>query len=223
MATVVAIEQDYDLVLRYCQAFRKAYVYSHRALTGPRTTHNLIACFNRNATRQRIHAAIQGNDVGFITGSGHGTYDRFTGQRGVTVWDTSTYSPRHVQGKIVHLLSCQTGGLLGLSFVADGARAFWGYTVSFSFYRQPTPPTELSKDQFAEPFFMLDAIIDVGILNGYDANTIYRQVDREFWKAYGQLLAHGDQPSQDSAVVLLDNFVHLVCPARTWGDANATL
>ncbi|MDQ3696041.1 MAG: hypothetical protein M3464_20850 [Chloroflexota bacterium] len=183
----------------------------------------LISCFNANASRSVIHAAIQGDDVQFITGSGHGEYDRFTGQGGATVWNTSAHPPRHVNGKFVHLLSCQTGGLLGLLFVANGALAFWGYSVDFTFYCQRAPPADLSTDTFAKPFFLLDAIIDVGILNGYDANAIQRQLDKEFWKAYARLLSSSSSQSQLSAIALLDNFVHLVCPARSWGNAAATL
>lgn len=223
MATVVAIEQDYDLTLRYCQAFRTVYVYSHGALSGADPPHMLVTCFNENATQAAILAAVQGDDVRFITGSGHGTYDRFTGQGGVTIWDTSISPPRHVQGMLVHLLSCQAGGLLGLLFVASGAHAFWGYSADFTFYCHRVIPANLSEDAYAKPFFLLDAIIDLGILNGYDAARIYGQLDKEFWKAYRQLLASSNPRSQLSAISLLDNFVHLVSPARSWGQARATL
>lgn len=65
---IVGIEQDYDLTLAYCQAFRRKYVYAHP----PR--HTLIPCFNANAIPSHIYPAVQQSDVRFITGSGHGPF-----------------------------------------------------------------------------------------------------------------------------------------------------
>ena len=54
MAEVVAIEQDYDLVMRYGQAFRFDLVYSRPTLAGNPSTHTLIPCFNNDAIPSMI-------------------------------------------------------------------------------------------------------------------------------------------------------------------------
>lgn len=133
----------------------------------------------------------------------------------------------HVQGAIVHLLSCQAGALLGLAIVHAGARAFWGYTVNFTFWHDDPAPDPLDTDETADLFFGLDAIIDRGILTGKPAAIIYQDVIDAFWDAHEQLLpASSSQdvyPYQLVAATLLDDFVHLVCPVTTWGDQQATL
>ena len=187
MAEVVAIEQDYDIVVRYGQAFRLALVYSHHSLQGNPPKHRLIRCFNNNAMPQFIYPAVQQVGVRFITGMGHGSYDRFTGQHGVTIWQASAIPPSHVTDKLVHLCSCETGAMLGLEMVKQGATVFWGYTVSFVFYHSDPPPISLESDPVARIFFQMDAIVDRGILAGRDATTIYDRIVAYFWQVYPHL------------------------------------
>lgn len=221
LVAVIGIEQNYDIVLQYCQAFREEYVYSHRKFLGNPSAHTLIRCFDIDARPRSITSAILMPEVRFITGSGHGSYNKFTGQHGVTIWNTSSRLPRHVDGKIIHLLSCRVGGLLGLHLVQRGAAAFWGYTIDFKFYHQQPSAIPMHSDIYAKPFFQLDAVIDIGILNGYDSTKILDHMEAEFLKAYRLLIA--DPRGSASASALLDNFIHLVSPGRIWGDPAATL
>ncbi|MGH2614308.1 MAG: hypothetical protein ACRDJC_03635 [Thermomicrobiales bacterium] len=221
MATVVAIEQDYDIVMQYCQEFRLAYVYTHWTLSGNPPWHTLVQCFNANAVPAVISGAIGPRKVRFITGSGHGSYDRFTGQHGVTIWDVYSNQPRGMDHKLIHLLSCKAGRDLGLFFVQHAADAFWGYTVDFKFFREANPPTPLSSDRYAKWFLGLDSVIDVGILNGYSASKFLKHMQAEFWRVYGLLIARPDGAAMAST--LLDNFVHLVSPGRIWGKPRAKI
>jgi hypothetical protein len=102
--------------------------------------------------------------------------------------------------------------------VRQGVRAFWGYTVNFSFYRQSTPPQDLTTDSIAELFLRMDSIIDRGILSQKNAQEIYDSVTTYVATVYPQLKS---KPLHQA--VLLDNYVHLVCPVTVWGDASATL
>lgn len=218
MAEVVAIEQSTDAVTRYIQTYRNQFVYSHQTFVGTSPQHTLIKCFDTKATPTNIHQAVQGANVRFITGTGHGRYDLFTGQDGIIVWDALTVSGHHVRGKIMHLLSCQTGAILGLNCVQKGALAFWGYSVNFSVPLSPRSSVQNPND-VTNLFLRMDAIIDRGILDGRNAQDIYESVLRYFSTIYPQLLAR----RSPWAALFLDNFVHLVCPALTWGDPKATL
>ncbi len=216
MAIVVAIEQDYDPPTGYAQAFRVKHVYSHDTLTGPTARHLLVRCFNAAAVAERVHRVVKRPAVRFITGVGHGSYSRFIGQDGQAIWDAATIPVVHVRGRIIHLLSCQTGGMLGLAAVQKGAAAFWGYTADFAF---PIPSDTTLTDPVGDAFLGLDATIDRGILAGRGADEIYGAVKAYFWTVYAQLLAEGSP----WAAIFLDDFVHLVCPAVTWGDPAARL
>ncbi len=217
MAEVVAIEQSTDEATRYIQAYRNHFVYLHPTFTEDPCKHVLIRCFDTRAVPNIIYNEVQRANVRFITGTGHGSYDLFTGEGGVVVWDALKMADNHVRGKIIHLLSCQTGAILGLNCVQKGALAFWGYSVNFSvpLSRQDT----VASGSVGNAFLRMDAIIDRGILDGHNAQEIYDSVVRYFSHVYGQLV------SQRSpwAALFLDNFVHLVCPALTWGDPEAAL
>jgi hypothetical protein len=101
--------------------------------------------------------------------------------------------------------------------VEDGARAFWGYTVNFSFFHRNPPPSALETDKTAEIFFRMDAIVDRGILAGKTATEIYDSLTSYFATVYSKL----HDPAHKA--VLLDNFVHLVCPVTVWGEGGALL
>ncbi len=214
MADVLQIDQDYDIVTRYGQAFRDKLVFANFASDFP--THRLHACKNADATRSKIDAKLTSNSVKFVTGMGHGLYTTFTGQHGAVIWDDSD-NFSYMKDMIVHLLSCQTGALLGRKMVSDGVAAFWGYTVNFTFYHRNPVPHALDSDPTAEMYLRMDAIIDRGILKNMDSQSIYDAVTRYVAKALPKM----KNAAQRS--VLLDDYVHLVCPATTWGDAQATL
>ena len=212
MTTVVAIEQDYDEVTARAQSVREDLVYSHESLRQPGGRHTLVRCFNNQAIPNEVAAALRDSAVGFITGVGHGSYTRFTGQHGVVLLDALHLPVDHVLGRIIHLLSCQTGGILGLMCVQNGAIAFWGYSVDFAF------PVG-SDEALTRAFLQMDALIDRGVLAGRRPDEIYNAVTRHFWDVYAQLVDRGSP----WAAELLDDYVHLVCPVLSWGSPTATL
>ncbi|GAI81306.1 unnamed protein product, partial [marine sediment metagenome] len=48
-----------------------------------------------------------------IIGVGHGDVDAFTGHNEALILEVGRYDPREVEGKVIKLLSCQTGVKLG--------------------------------------------------------------------------------------------------------------
>jgi hypothetical protein len=211
---VLAIEQDYDTLTTLAQAFRKATVYSHPSLAGSSPEHELKLCANGDAVPAVICPIAAEADVRFITGTGHGRYGKFTGQGGVVIWDSASVPADQAKGKIIHLLSCQTGGILGRAFVQKGAVAFWGYSTDFTVWFGANG----ALGKIEDIFFQFDAMIDLGILDKLTAGEIYTAVANYFWKMYSVLL----MAEPVAADTLLDDFAHLVSPV-SWGDAEATL
>jgi hypothetical protein len=209
--TVVAIEQNYDPATQTAQRLREELVYSHEAFRGATPRHELVRCFNERAVPEHLYAALSDSQVRFITGAGHGSYTSFTGHERVVLFDALQLQAESFRNRFVHLLSCQTGALLGLMCVQNGAIAFWGYSVDFGF------PT--GDDSVSRAFLQMDALIDRGILSGRNAGEIYEVITAYFWDVYQQLLDH----RSFWASVLYDDFVHLVCPAISWGNATSRL
>lgn len=62
-----------------------------------------------------------------IIGTGHGDPDAFTGQNEAVLLEVGKYNPKEVEGKVIKLISCQTGLELGPDLVKNGALSFAGY------------------------------------------------------------------------------------------------
>jgi hypothetical protein len=214
MPDVLAIDPAWDLVTQYGDAFRKKFVFSNFKKTW--ANHNLFVLSGRSAAQPAVDNLLAANNVAYISAMGHGLYDSFTGHNNLPIWSAAQPLHPKLAGTIVHLLSCQTGGVLGRAMVQHGARAFWGYTVNFTFFHSNPPPAQLDQDTTPEPFLKMDCIIDRGILGSITADKIYNSVTQYWAQVYSQL------PSYQRAV-FLDNYVHLVCPATTWGSVGAVI
>ena len=149
----------------------------------------------------------------YITGVGHGFPDTYTGDYLEPVFQVGHYEAAEVEGKIVHLLSCQSGLQLGPDFVIHGCRAFFGYDVNFSF------PTKEKQ----EVFFECDSEIDKGFADGLTAQQVYERTIALYNERIEALDAEDDL---DNAALLETNRDHLRCPSsggKKWGDTSARL
>jgi len=80
---------------------------------------------------RRLPFRLSAPQSDIIIGVGHGDVDVFTGQNEAVILKAGQYSPREVRGKVIKLLSCQTGVILGPNLVANGCAAFMGYTDDY--------------------------------------------------------------------------------------------
>lgn len=213
MAGLLFIDARCDLDTEYCYAFRNLIVFSDFPLRWPR--HTLIQLTGPNAQQPHVDASISNNSVRYISGTGHGLQDTFTGFQGGVIW-SATQDLSSLAGTIVHLLSCQTAVSLGHAMLRDGVRAFWGYTADFSFPCEKTPPSDLTKDAYAARFLEMDCLIDEGILDGKSAVEVYADVLNYVARLSSTL-------SKKHYMGLINNLRHLVSPVTTSGDPLATL
>jgi hypothetical protein len=215
---VLGIDPAWDIVTRYGHEFRSQFVFINFSTDWPQ--HTLQRLIGEHAAQPYVDAHLTNHHsnnrpIRYITGMGHGVYNTFAGYENRPIWSASQQLAQ-LRGTLVHLLSCQTGALLGRSMVQQGVEAFWGYTVNFSFYHTNPPPAHLEQDTIAERFLRMDCIIDRGILSGRTADQIYDSITRYCAEVYPQLPQH-------QRAVLLDNYLHLVCPATTWGSIGSTI
>lgn len=119
MATVLAMS-DFDLPTRSASGFLLRYI-------APRVEPiQLLGVLVR-----RIPFQLSAPQSDIIIGAGHGDVDVFTGQNEAVILEVGQYSPREVRGKVIKLLSCQTGVELGPNLVKNGCAAFMGYTDDY--------------------------------------------------------------------------------------------
>lgn len=111
---------DFDLPTRSASGFILRYI-------APRV--EPVQLFSVLVRRTPFRLSAPQSDI--IIGCGHGSEDTFTGQNEAVILEVGKYGPREVQGKVIKLLSCQTGMVLGPDLIKNGAEAFLGYVDDY--------------------------------------------------------------------------------------------
>ena len=119
MTTVLAMA-DFDLPTRSASGFLLRYI-------APRV--EPVQLLGMLVRRLPFQLAAPQSDI--IIGCGHGDVDAFTGQNEAIILEVGKYDPREVRGKVIKLLSCQTGVELGPDLVRNGCAAFMGYNDDY--------------------------------------------------------------------------------------------
>jgi len=119
MPTVLAMS-DYDLPTRSASGFLLRYI-------APRVEPvQLLGMLVR-----RLPFRLSAPQADIIMGAGHGSEDAFTGQNEAILLEVGKYDPKEVEGKVIKLLSCQTGVELGPDLVKNGAACVLAYTDDY--------------------------------------------------------------------------------------------
>jgi len=107
---------DFDLPTRSASGFLLRYIV-------PRL--EPVSLYGMLDRRTPFQLSAPQSDV--IIGVGHGDVDAFTGHNEALILEVGRYDPREVEGKVIKLLSCQTGVKLGPDLIGNGAASFAGY------------------------------------------------------------------------------------------------
>ena len=158
---VLAIDSCEDEVTQIVSDYRNQYVYPYLESRGFR----LVYCQEQEALRENVESAAHQNDIAYITGSAHGSNTACFGYDSSPIFEVEDYQPEEVDGKVVHLLSCQTAAELGPDFVTNGCRAYFGYNGNFTF--DPYDPYI---------FLACDAEIDRAFADGLTAEEVHDHV-----------------------------------------------
>jgi hypothetical protein len=185
-------------------------------------TTNLVKLQGASATAAAVEQ--QAEQANYVTGSGHGQADSFVGQHG-DIFRVGHYAPASVAGKIVHLLACDAAAKLGVDFVTNHCRAFFGYDEEFAAWDKPAG--------VGARFFECDSAIDLGFAQGMTAAQVHASVTKIFQKHINELGAlmasEQDQTKKvelEYAIAFLEfDLEHLCSPVvdGKWGDASARL
>lgn len=119
MPTTICMS-DFDLPTRSASGFLLRYI-------APRV--EPVQLFSMLVRRTPFRLTAPQSDI--IIGVGHGDVDAFTGQNEALILKVGEYDPREVRGKVIKLVSCQTGVALGPDLIRNGAASFAGYTDDY--------------------------------------------------------------------------------------------
>ncbi len=119
MPTVVLMS-DFDLPTRSASGFLLRYI-------APRV--EPVQLYSLLVRRLPFQLSAPQSDI--IIGTGHGSKTSFTGQNESVILEVGKYNSREVRGKVIKLISCQTGVSLGPDLIKNGAQAFLGYEEDY--------------------------------------------------------------------------------------------
>lgn len=204
---VLAIDSCEDDATQIVHDYRNQYVYPYLESRGFR----LIYRQEQAALRENVESVARRNDIVYITGSAHGSDTACFGYDGydsLPIFEVGAYQPEKVDGKVVHLLSCQTGAELGPDFVKNGCRAYFGYRGIFTF------PLD-----FTEIFLECDAEIDRAFADGLTAEEVHGRVVTLYEQRISELNGMGEI---EAAATLKENLEYL-CTPSVYGDRQACI
>jgi hypothetical protein len=219
--TMIAIDFSSDATQSAACVWREQNVYPKLVqggvLAGP-----VKVLSGNNANGAALNNALNQGNVVYLTGVAHGASDAFPDSSGEAVLSTTTYNPPQVNGKIIHLVACNTAGSLGRTLAdsgGGGAAAFFGYSNLFQWpVGVPSGVTDI--------FFNCDAQIDFALAAGKTAGEAYNLTVQAYQLGQAQLLANYPDIGAQMAAHLEQN-LSCLCGPRTdndpYGCASAKL
>lgn len=113
---VVLAMPDFDLATRSASGFLLRWI-------APRVEPAHL--FSSLVRRKPFQLSAPQSDILILMG--HGDIDALTGQNEVIILEVGQYDPREIEGKVIKLLSCQTGVSLGPDLIRNGAASVLAY------------------------------------------------------------------------------------------------
>ena len=145
---------DFDLPTRSASGFILRYI-------APRV--EPVQLYSVLVQRRLFVLSAPQSDI--IIGVGHGDEDSFTGHKETLILGIGKYQPREIEGKIIKLLSCDTGVALGPDLINNGAEAFLGYVDDYVWVMDADFAARPWADEFAATSLMpvvdsINALLD---------------------------------------------------------------
>jgi len=147
---------------RYCVGgyLGMAHVSDESLLRGVQ----LIELRKEQAEKGPVWQVLQNQDPVFVNGFGHGNRGRYTGDSETDIFTSEDCSI--LGGRVVYLLSCLTANELGPAAVANGAIAYAGFIISWTWmavdiYADPYT------DWYAEGFYRASNAFPNALLQGF--------------------------------------------------------
>jgi hypothetical protein len=156
---------DFDLPTRSASGFLLRYI-------APRV--EPVQLYSFLARRLPFQLSAPQSDI--IIGVGHGSQTSFTGQNEALILEIGKYNPREIKGKVIKLLSCQTGVSLGPDLVKNGAKAFMGYRDDYVWVMDSDFASKPWEDEMAAACLM--PVVD-GLNTLLDGKTAKESLDVE--------------------------------------------
>ena len=176
---------------------------------------DIYALIGDEAVREAFERAVSAYDPALVVGVGHGSPSEYTGQcRESVLWECSDGL---VRGRVIYLLSCSTGKVLGPDLVGKGAEAFIGYVEDFMFISsgEADPLADPVARYFFEPVAELLARL-------YTGSTVGEAVSKSK-ELYNSLIDHLSRLGVSWAPAVMALLIHDRDALTALGDTAAVV
>ncbi len=167
--TVLITRPNYDQGTTYLFHWSKPVINS--AITkGVR----VLDLLGRKANRNLFRSYIDKNNPDFIFLNGHGSKSHVAGFENEVLVDLSNCKDLFAN-KIIYARCCESGAQLGACSVANGARAYIGYSKKFFLLCSSENITRPLTDKIAKLFLDPSNLIPISILKGNSVEIAHRK------------------------------------------------
>lgn len=163
--TFLFIEPD-DNYLNYGSEVLSSLVNQHKG-----TGQTVVEIKGASATPANVKAQLLSVNPMVFAGIGHGNYTTYTVQAQAVFLQVGNENVALMQGRVVHLNSCETGAELGPAIKNAGATAFVGSNESFWFYVGDGP----NATRATQSVFLAEYQFDVSLLQGKTVETAHAE------------------------------------------------
>jgi len=162
---------------------------------------NITDLAETQANKAPIYASIDQTDPFAFYGFGHGNHDRYTGDSEENIFTVTECGK--LSGRVVYLLSCLTANSLGPAIIQNGALAYAGFNISWTWIGE-TENDEFSypdpyDDPYAFGFYESANELWKALLDGKTFNEAIQQSKNKYdeWIDYWFYTNPEDPASQD--------------------------
>lgn len=173
--------------------------------------------FEAMAEQQEVYFTLHQQNPQGIFGFGHGSPYRFTGDSQTDIFNME--NTEWLDDRLVYLLSCQTGSVLGQGMVTDGADSFAGYTEDWTWACEGGTEVDPYEDKYGKCFFESANQLWISLLDGKSFGVAYQDCLNKYDEWITYWLNSGDMNAGTIVGYLAGNRNSLVL----YGNPNAKL
>lgn len=205
--TLLITRPDYEVTTHYISSWSK-----HIIDEAVKKNFDLIDLTKDKATQKRFLGILNKKAEAkiLVVINGHGNDAAILGHDDKDI--ISFEEAKSLSKKIVYARACSSINILGKHAVKEGALAYIGYDIPFTFYAENDKASRPLEDKTAELFLDPSNYVATGLIKGHTAGEANMRSRNKFRNNIRRLIIEGPtSPYFYTISDLYDNMMHQIC------------